>query len=722
MKKIHPIEQDGIKGFSPNDLNGLVQNIIGNVQQDDNDRARWLQRQQHYYSRRYCRTDRGTNYPWPGASDIVMPTIDMTIDRLKSAFLRLAFPGDKPAIFQTHRQENDIDIRQGENFFNWLITQGMKDLQSQLSVAFDYLLQYGIAPVKTFWDFRSRKVKRVIYKAEILRRYNTIIKDLSKTISRSRRNLNNNPEIVKRIGDETIEALRPLIARDYGLSKEEPDDIETLNNIMAGLKTSNSAIEIEILEIEYNAPRTIAVAPEDLIIPIGTNDFRNCTRKTHRLFLTESTFIDRASNNGWSQTAVNKVLDQKNKDPYGNSSSTFSQLRILDLERDSREGLISTNTDDLIEIWETHFWLPKKKNVKGGRHSRVWSMIHPSTGSLLKSIKEEPYIHGGDPFDCFRFEVNDDRYYSSRGVPEKIDDLDWEITLRHRAKLNKIEMMVPAFTKRISSILDPDQINWIPGEFYNVNDHDDLRPIVIPDQTLPDDREELQLSTWIERYLGASVDMLASQGRIHEARTATEISAIGQGADLALDMRIRTLHDGLRLVFDKIWDLWNQWGDLGIEAQGAYYKVTGEVFSRNSPIEIRNNYSIIPAGKVANSDPRVEANKAFNRYQTLLQAKQLELQTQGTIFNGTHTIDLGEALSRWLERDNFVDARALIRKYTPEEIQMREAQMAQEMQQAQEAEERRSLSEAHDLSAQREIEAMDAMERTVNSTEQAIGQ
>ncbi len=56
---------------------------------DEDNRSRWVADQNHNYNRRYGLLGRGTDYPWPGASDIVIPMSDITIDRVKPTILGL---------------------------------------------------------------------------------------------------------------------------------------------------------------------------------------------------------------------------------------------------------------------------------------------------------------------------------------------------------------------------------------------------------------------------------------------------------------------------------------------------------------------------------------------------------------------------------------------------------------------------------------------------------
>ena len=151
MSKIHPGELDGIRGYSPKDIEDTINDLVGNVHRDDNDRSAWITKQQTGLERRYARLDRGTDWPWPGAADMVMPVEDMKIEEMKSVLNRVTF-GSTYADFILNRPAPDLARQQVHDkiFFNWMVMERIRDFRQQLTIAYDTLLQYGISPVKTY--------------------------------------------------------------------------------------------------------------------------------------------------------------------------------------------------------------------------------------------------------------------------------------------------------------------------------------------------------------------------------------------------------------------------------------------------------------------------------------------------------------------------------------------------------------------------------------------
>ena len=672
MSKIHPGELDGIRGYSPKDIEDTINDLVGNVHRDDNDRSAWITKQQTGLERRYARLDRGTDWPWPGAADMVMPVEDMKIEEMKSVLNRVTF-GSTYADFILNRPAPDLARQQVHDkiFFNWMVMERIRDFRQQLTIAYDTLLQYGISPVKTYWDYRCQQVKRVFRRRDFLSRYPDLLNQLTEIGSQAAFMDNpmdllegGNPAITKQISSRVIDSMQPLIIRDCGLDPEEKMDALALDLIMKGLKEGKDYIPYGTLEVINDLPRTVAIDPQDFIVPSSAT-IGHASRKTHRLWLTEEQIVQRAKSHKRSSSAVDRVLDSGRTQRGKESSTVLSTSRFNDMLKDRREGISGFMNESMYEIWETHWWMDTDND---GIPEPVWAMIHPGTSTLLKDIRHEPYESGNDPFDVFTFELNDQRFYSSRGIPEKLADVAWEVTLRHRAKLNNMDMLVPAFTKKVGSFLEAGDVNFIPGEFYEVVDHDALKPIPLPDYTFQEDREEVSLLGWVERYIGG-LNISASQQSIHEARTKAEIDAIQQGTRDIMAYRIMLVQMTLKKIYNKIWDLHNQWGSSTV-----YQKVTGQRFIRKSKDEILNDYTIVPVGRMDTGDPSMEGQADLQRLQVLMGIAQ----NNGPVLDNKFRINIGEAARRWLETVAPLDVSAVLEEIPEEERQ----QMAQEQKQA----------------------------------------
>jgi hypothetical protein len=698
VAKVHPFEEEALKEFQfskKTEERDFVNDLVSKVRADDNSRTEWLTRQEEYYERRYCRLFRNTSWPWPGASDIVMPTIDMTIDRLKGVLVQLILT--RPLVtFETTSPALGAQARTDEIYFNWHLLKRNPDFKKQVVYGVDALLQYGHCVFKIFWDYRTRNARRILSMNKLPPRYGQLGRAaFDSAIERTRAT---NPRAlraprksdVEGVADQVFEEVAQQLAQDYGIDPDEKAEAGAIQDLVAGLKGQRQQVEYFIREVEANNVRVVCIDNPDFIVPGGALEVQELDRCVHRLWLSPETFRQRARDHGWDTDAIDKVFQKMERKKEGRVS--WAGRQGIDWLRDTREGVFHFDQDALIEAWEIHLHHPLKKDkTKREVPHKAWMVVQPDTAGILKPLRPEPYWHGRWPFVQVKFEMNDNRFHSSRGVPEKIDDLDIEITKNHRAKLNYLDLMAPSFQYRMGSEVNPDNFTFIPGRMFPVLTLGDVAPLEVPDRTLPTEREENSLLTWNERYIG-SLENIANQQNISEARTATEVRALQSANRVTLSLRGIVIQIGFKEVYEQSWDLMNQYVD-----PVEYQRVTGQEMRRKNLDEIQKDYSLTPVGTVETSDPVLEAQKAFARFQTLF---QIWLQNGGNpIVNGTHSLNIMEALIRWLERDNVLDARAIISELSDEEKQQLQ-QEAQARQQRKEATEDNIPLSINDLRAE----------------------
>ena len=517
MKK-HPVLVDDLGGHkkSTTKAQELVNSIVKRVRESENARNTWTHRVAHYYQRRYVREDRNVNWPWPNASDIVMPTIDMTIDRLKAAFSRIIF--SKPiATFKVKNYQFQETARLNEVFFDWLLEEGMPDFKKEMIIGLDNILQNGFCVMKIFWDFKTRKATRLLRVDRLPPEMQNALPAIQAFDQRRRlaRGANGTPEQrsaqndqLTQLAQQALVLFTQALVSHYDFDPEDETDAKATAKIIKAFRQGEREVKYTTREVLANNPRAVCVDPNDLIVPSNTQNIHEASEITQRFYLTRSALKDRARDFGWSKKAVDLVLDRSKSSDARDNKAT-SNLRIsatvpILRDKDFREGLNPTEKGDLIEFWEHYQWMDIDND---GHDEQVVTVIQPGMGNqaggvLMKDVTELPFEHGEWPFVQMNFEANDRRFYSSRGIPEKIDDIDREITVRHRNKLNNMDMMVPSFTYRFGSEFNPDSSPFVPGAMIPVVNHDDFSPIPIPDRTVTDEREENLLLTWVSRYQG----------------------------------------------------------------------------------------------------------------------------------------------------------------------------------------------------------------------------
>jgi hypothetical protein len=668
MAENHPFEEQDLGFFkfpTASKRRSFIDEVIDQTRADDISRGEWLDRMEEYYQRRYCRLFRHTNWPWSGASDIVMPTIDMTIDRLKASIVQLILT--KPLVtFEPSSPDVAQQARSDEIYFNWLLLRRVPDFRKQVIYGVDNMLSQGFCVFKIFWDYRTRVTHRNIDMLNLPPRYGQMAQEMTREASQRRAiarplalDVPTQGEI-RSVANEVMRQVGEQIARDYGVDVE--DEREAVRRIVAGLKGQEKFVDYTVREVEANYPRLVCIDNGDFIVPGGALELQELDRCVHRLWLTPQTFRQRARDHQWDPKAVSKILKSLEKGAFRVKTTSRTGFRRsgrtpADWVRDQREGVSSIDETALIEVYEAHFH--HLFDEKKGNPEKAWAVIQPDEGVMLKRVRHEPYNHGKWPFSQVRFELNDNRFHSSRSVGEKIDDIDITVTLMNRARLNYLDLIAPTFEYEQGADLQPENFTFTPGAMYPVTRIGGIKPIEVPDRTLPTEREENSMLTWNERYIG-SIENVAAQQNISEARTATEVQALQSGSRIALNHRGLVVQVQFEDIYDQLWDISNQFG-----SPEEYQRVTGLPMRRKTHTEIQRDFSIVPIGTIETSDPVLEAQKAFARFQTLY---QVWLQTGGLV-NGTHQIDIAEALIRWLERDNVLDARAIVRALSQQEIQ-----------------------------------------------------
>lgn len=672
--KIHPTVRDEGALISKAKAEEVVGGIIKNVYDDANSRQQWLRRQAHFLRRRYTKEFRQTGDPWPGASDIVMPIIDMSIDRLAPVFVRSTI-GTRPVSTVIARNPESLPKVPGvEMFLDWLIETRSTNFAEEVAYAVDSYLQHGMACIKVWYDYRTRVVREVIDRTRLPEAVQRFVRpELSPEEANAFLAQTGIPFITPEEFAESVDknALREGIRRHFGLDPEEPLDKKAEDDIVRWIlaKKPAKSIVIRRREVIQDTPRITAIAPEDIIVHDGVTDLQRATRVTHRMIFNKEELLGIARDRKWSMSKVKSIMEgTQNRSPY---DGTIEAAREA-LHNDVPTVFGAMPETDQIELWEVYTHLDLDGD---GVPEKVVLTIHPDTKTLLQAM-ELPYNHGLWPFVHIKFEHADKRFYRSRGVPEKLNDLDVEITSNHRAKLNSMAISnSPTFTYRLTSGINPDTIRFIPGGFIPVQRDGDVRQLDVRGTDLSFEREEQVLASWVERYVGMLDVNLGDQGRLTRPRTATEIQLVGNIASQVSGVRVLLWQRGMSRVYNMLFDLWVQWGP-----EEVFVRVTGEDagLTRMTRHEIQGDFDFVPTPAALNN-PQTALQEAQAQLLTLTQVAPLQ-----QVIEPRFELNLGEAVLAFLEAIDSRRAKRIIRRRSPEEV--RQIQAAQAAQAAQLAE------------------------------------
>jgi hypothetical protein len=454
------------------------------------------------------------------------------------------------------------------------------------------------------------------------------------------------------------QALEAEIKLEFGLDPDEKEDQDAIKGIMKMMKKQKGEVEVRYLEERINEPYISAVPTYDFIVPFATRGLQDADRCTHRMFMSRDRLREVSRNHNWNKTAVDNVLE--------NGQSTRSDHdNDVEQRKRFREGigdLTHGDSTDSVEVWEIY----AKFYHDDGKVERLVVTCNPKEKEFFR-IKQLPFAHGKWPFVQFPFEPNDARFHSSRGIPRKIDDQDKEITVQHRAKLNRMLIAnAPTFMYRMGGKINPNTIHWKPGEFIPVISMNDLQPVQIPNLDMSFEREENILRTWVDGHLGTFDSAIVDQGNLSEARSATEIEAITAQARNALTVRGTIFQERIKELHGMNWDVWIHKGPREFEA--IIGGVAPKVYTRR---EIQGDFDIVPVGSIGEYSKTAEAQKARNRF---LESLQIPDEVLGIGWE----LNRGALYQDYLSKEDEKTARIALRQLTPEEIQRKQALIEQQ--------------------------------------------
>jgi len=656
-------------------LEEFIKKLVGSVRQDEVTRGTWLRRQAHFLRRRYAKEWRGTDWPWPNAADIVPPTIDMTIDRLKPVFIRSTI-GVRPVITLVARNPESFDkVTNLESFMDWLVETKLPNFKEEISYAVDNYLQHGFAVFKVSYDYRTRRIREVVDRDRLPRAIKTLVRpEISSDQANEAQLTTGIPFITQEefAGAVNKDALRPLVQEHFGLDPKDPDDKMAEDALIKWL-TSKKPVEfitIKRREVWRDTPRVTSILPDDLIVADYIEDIQNAQRITHRYYLSEQQIRERARDQKWSKTAVERLLaGPENRGSVSTSTedTTLQQSREYIFTERPTQVYAGGMVEDQYELWDIYTFM----DLDGDNIlEKVIITMDPATQAVLRVI-ELPFKHGQWPFVQVRFEHNDKRFYRTRGIPEKLDDLDVEITNQHRAKLNQMTLVnSPVLLYRLGSRYNPENLRFIPGQHLPVTRSDDVSQLRLENKDLSFEREEQILQGYVERYIGVFDASLGEQGRLTRPRTATEINIAGDIQAQISGSRVLLWHAGMARVYNMIYDLWMQWGP-----EKVFVRVTGESPDNLVPMtrhEIQGDFDFVPTPSALNN-PATAAQTAQAQLFTMTQ-----LLPFAELIEPKFELNLGEALLAFLEAVDSRKAKRIVRRRAPQEIQQIQQAILQE--------------------------------------------
>jgi len=612
----------------------FIKKLAAKVRQDDMDRQVWKDKQVIAYNLRLG-LKRRTNRPYPGATEVPIPITDKFITKLKSMFVSVATLMKKQVIVtlddgEVTTPETKASAERIERALNNLIKKRDFGWAKKVTLFVDYFLENGHAVFKVIEKFFSKTINRTIN-----------IED------------NYSEEDIKVLKSMKKDELRMILAQREEMSLDDEDDLKEIDKAISQFKSGKKILTFTKKEI-YSEPTVIPERGLRIIVPSSGTETQRLPRITHDMWMTYQEIRDKASKGIYSKATADMLNPDggTNDDGLTNTSWAVSEgVSTLDVQ----SGLFNVRE---CQTWYENekwvfTWIEQAGNSNDDRHG--------DSSKDIMVLQEMPlsYDHGMWTYVKHDYELKNTRWYSSRGVPEKIRGLHQTIEQMYNARLNR-DAMNNAPIWRVSKQLGiaGDEIRMRPGQVIQgePGEIEMLNKGITTD--VSSERLEQQAKAYAEEYL--SITDFSQRNAVNQgsARTATEIQAINQSSTRQVNMDISLFLDTLSEVANHMYLICKQ-------AVQRPTKIGGVVLR---PEDFLVKVIVSWSGSLDATDSQMQMGKAMQRMQTIMQFGQpVGIVTPTNVYN---------LLQDYIDKDPDVDMSSRFIT-TPEDVQLSELEEQQ---------------------------------------------
>lgn len=451
------------------------------------------------------------------------------------------------------------------------------------------------------------------------------------------------------------EALLEFAVKKFNIDQSESvlaDNLESLQKAITELRSGKESVKVNLKDELYNAPDVVIA--EGVYVGVPTDSGRNpqdCRMIYHEYFEPWDLVKQRADYGTYEKDAVDNIEFVKSAD--------IKDYKLLLNSKDAKEGIDRLNNPSkmlrLIDLYCYYDLDGDKKDEK------CHFLLAPDFKQVIKKQGLENDSQKW-PFVKFEAEITDNRWYSSRGYPQHLEDISKEIDAQHNQKLdNQTIRNAPMFVFR-SGVVNPRLVKFIPGQGIPVPGMTPLTDAIQvlnnnnPNVEFSYEREELLLKSNIQEYLGQMDYSVQSMINKRQPRTLGEVQMQAQSANTVFALDVNIFTSALTELFDQILEFSQQY-----MPERVFALITGD--NGVEPLhltrdEIQGKYDIIVRGNDLNSNPMLRAQKSLARVQLLLSPIPLQM--------GIVTpINAYNAIKRYLQDDGELAWKELLSQPQP---------------------------------------------------------
>jgi len=564
----------------------FIKKLAQKVRQDDADRQVWKDKQVVAYNARLG-LKRRTNRPYPGAAEVPIPITDKFITKLKSMFVSVATLMKKQIVVSVDdgeivTPETKASAERIERALNNLIKKRDFGWAKKVTLFVDYFLENGHAVFKIIEKFFSRTINRTI--------------DIENNYS---------PEDIKYLKSLKKQELRLILAQREEMDITDEDDLKQIDKAIDQFKSGKKVLSFTKKEI-YSEPTVIPERGLRIIVPSSGTDVQTLPRITHEIPMYYQQLVDKANKKIYDKAAVDSLDEEAGTTDDGLTNTSWA----------ISEGISTLDVKSgMFMVRECQTW------YKGEKWVFTWieQSGAPSNDSeenkdikVLQELKL-PYDHGMWTYVKHDYELKNTRWYSSRGVPEKIRGLHQTIEKMYNARLIRDELNnAPMWRVSKQLGMAGDEIRMRPGQVIQgePGEIEMLNKGITTD--VSSERLEQQAKAYAEEYL--SITDFSNRSAVNQggSRTATEIQAINQASTRQVNMDIALFLDTLSEVAQHMYLILKQ-------AVNRPMKVAG-VFLRPEDFLVKT--SVAWSGSLDATDYQLQLQKALTRMQITMQYGQ----------------------------------------------------------------------------------------------------
>lgn len=569
------------------DLKSFVAQLDRDIEEEKGYRGDWEGRIDSYTRKRYGIRQK-KSFPWVGSANFILPQIDSDINRLKPAYINLAYGVSPLVTFEPFGPEDVAPARKRELLFDWRMRTQVKFFK-EYALGVDYMLHAGFKVYRVGWKFETRTYCKYLDLA-----------DLDQNIVEAL--------YLPEVDDD---ALFHVIAEEMKPDLSLQENVDEIERVVAEFREGKTAFEFEFVEISANYPEVKACNPRDEVtFPVDTCDIQDARFIDYRFYKSKNS-VKRDMDSGKYQDYSDDDINAWTKTSGESDSEYIKNIR------DGKNSSYRSESNEVV-LHEVATWYDVNED---GIEERVL-ITYPegSPESILRFI-EVPYDHGLFPYVVVRREINDAEILSSRGIPALDDDFQTGISTIFNQDIDAGTIATtPTVVARKNSVKNLRNLRYVPGQVVETeNGAADYTVTQNPNMGQAGRFASMQyLKSWANDRIGNTTAAISQTNNSpgngpQGSKTAREVSAIESNSGMLQSMDLLVFQNQMVDLYYQIDSLYNQFGD-----EEDTFMITNEQSVRVSRREIQGKFNIIPNGRLDNANPALRAQKTLAMLQMFI--------------------------------------------------------------------------------------------------------